>query len=494
MIRALRFLGAALVWAALAAAGWLVVFTHSSAHTVVASHDATVTPTLDGYATVEMGPYFPDLRMDSGGRIGVHIIVGKSNATDTADLVTRYAAIGSRPEAEVDQMHRLVRELAISAALRAGVMALLPLLVWFALGARRRRLLLRPRALAVAGTALLLVAVAAWEPWRDDPEPVVKTSWTPLPEAVPEIPMPAELSIIQVQSGAVTASTRRLVQSAVDTYTKSVAFYGQVAEKVPAATGIREPKKGERVAVLVSDRHDNIGMDKVARAIGDAGGATAVIDAGDDTSTGQPWEGFSLDSLAEAFKKYDDRIFIAGNHDHGGFVSQHLASAGWTHLKGKPVRAIDGVRLFGVDDPRSSGLGSWRDEKGLSFDEIKGRLSDEVCRLDDAGDRVATVVVHDANLAMPALEKGCTDLVLGGHLHVQVGPDRIVGSNDKIGYRYTNGTTGGAAYAFALGSKLRREAEVTLVTFKDGRPTGIQPVRITTPGEVVVDRWVALTR
>ena len=39
--------------------------------------------------------------------------------------------------------------------------------------------------------------------------------------------------------------------------------------------------------LLVSDRHDNIGMDQVARAVADAGGATAVFDAGDDTSTGR---------------------------------------------------------------------------------------------------------------------------------------------------------------------------------------------------------------
>ena len=64
-----------------------------------------------------------------------------------------------------------------------------------------------------------------------------------------------------------------------------------------------------------------------------------------------------------------------------------------------------------------------------------------------------------------ALARGCVDLVIGGHLHVQVGPTRVVGENGKAGYSYTNGTTGGAAYAIALGSKLRRDAEVTLVTF-----------------------------
>ena len=91
------------------------------------------------------------------------------------------------------------------------------------------------------------------------------------------------------------------------------------------------------MALLVSDRHDNIGMDRVARAIGEAAGASVVLDAGDDTSTGQPWEAFSLDSLASAFEDWD-RFGVAGNHDHGTFVSSYLADEGWTMLDGEVGR------------------------------------------------------------------------------------------------------------------------------------------------------------
>ena len=132
---------------------------------------------------------------------------------------------------------------------------------------------------------------------------------------------------------------------------------------------LRDPEEGETVAVLVSDRHDNIGMDGVARAIADAGGATAVLDAGDDTSTGQSWEAFSLDSVTDAFEGYD-RFAVAGNHDHGDFVTDYLDDLGWTMLDAEVVDGPGGATLLGVDDPRSSGLGSWRDETGLSFDEV----------------------------------------------------------------------------------------------------------------------------
>ena len=172
------------------------------------------------------------------------------------------------------------------------------------------------------------------------------------------------------------------------------------------------------MVALISDRHDNIGMDAVARAVADVGGATAVFDAGDDTSTGERWEAFSLDSVASAFEDLD-RFGVAGNHDHGSFVTNYLSDLGWTMLDGEVVEGPGGSTLLGVDDPRSSGLGNWRDESGLSFTEVGSRLSDVAC---DSEERVSTILVHDANLADEALERGCVDLVVGGHLHVQEGP------------------------------------------------------------------------
>ena len=139
-------------------------------------------------------------------------------------------------------------------------------------------------------------------------------------------------------------------------------------------------------------------------------------------------------------------------------------------------RAREAARLLGVDDPRCSGLGNWRDEPGSSFDEVGDRLADAACDAARTASASSTVLVHDANLGRQALDRGCVDLVVGGHLHVQVGPDAVVGENGAAGYTLHDGTTGGAAYAIAVGSKLRRDAEVTLVTYRDGRPVGIQPV------------------
>ena len=247
--------------------------------------------------------------------------------------------------------------------------------------------------------------------------------------------------------------------------------------------------------MLVSDRHDNIGMDAVARAVADRAGATAVLDAGDDTSTGRPWEAFSLDSLVAAFDDdtYDERRWaVAGNHDNGTFVSGHLADHGWTVLDGEVVEGPGGGPMLGVADPRSSGLGNWRDETGLTFEEVADRLADAACEADEDGERISTLLVHDANLGDPTLERGCADLVLAGHLHVRRGPTAVLGDNGEVGYSFTTGTTGGAAYAIALGSKPRRDADISLVTYRDGRPVGLQSVLLQTDGEFVVGDYVTL--
>jgi hypothetical protein len=494
--RTLRLLGYLVVWVVVVVPAWAVLFGHSHAEMVVASHDTVVRPNFDGRVQLDLGPYLPDVRSTSGGWIGVDVVVGKTTAHTAPELAVRYAAIAAHPDAEQRRVREQIGDLALDAALRAAVLGLVPIGLWLLLGpGRRSELFRRPgiRSVAAGSTALAVVVLLVVQPWHREAERVQDDTWLNVVKAFPEVSVPRELSGWEIQGGLITEGTRRLVFSLIDTYKTSKVFYRQVAARVEEVKGqLHRPAGGETVAVEVSDRHDNIGMDEVVRAAADAAGATVVLDAGDDTSTGQPWEGFSLDSLDEAFKKYDSRVAISGNHDHGTFVNRYLERRGWTHLDGKAVHPFADVRITGVDDPRSSGLGNWRDQKGLTFDEVKAQVGDDVCALDTKGERIATLIVHDANLGATALERGCTDLVLAGHLHVQKGPTRVVGANGKAGYSYTNGTTGGAAYAIAIGSKLRRDAEFTFVTYRDGRPVGLQPVTVLTTGLLSVAPYVEL--
>jgi hypothetical protein len=490
--RLLRAGALVLTWFVASVLIGLWLFLHSSRTVVLASHDTELRPTLDGYVVLHTGPVLPDLRLDSGQVFGLDATLGKTDATSVAELVRRYAYIASQPEGQIATVRRAVTDMAVSATVRGAALGLVPVLVWLAIGPARRRDLLvsaRSRTGVAGGLVVVLVAVLVWQPWRgSDPGDEEDVTWTALPDYLGgRVPVPEQAADLEVGSDVTTTSSRRLIESAIDTYDKSKVFYDDAA-LAAANLDLHQPQEDETVVLLVSDRHDNIGMDPVARAVADAGGATAVFDAGDDTSTGERWEAFSLDSVNEAFSDLD-RYGVAGNHDHGSFVTDYLSDLGWTMLDGEVIDGPAGITLLGVDDPRSSGLGNWRDETGLSFDEVGSRLSDVAC---DSDVRVSTILVHDADLAQEALDRGCADLVVAGHLHVEQGPTRITGESGLSGYTYTTGTTGGAAYAIAIGSKPRREATVTLLTYLEGRPVGLQSVVLQTNGVFEVEDYRTL--
>ncbi len=486
-------------WVLLTLACAVAVFLHSSRETTLASHDAVLRPDLSGHVVLLTGPVLPDVRVPSGERLGVSVTLGKTDAASTADLVDRYALIASQPEGPEARVKEVLADLVVDSLVRGAALALVPIVIWVLIGTERRHALFRRRRSrrSVALIAVLgVVAVLVAQPWADDEETLdSEEQWQSLATFLgPDVPLPAELDGVEVRGDVTTSQTRRLIESAVGTYQSGQTFYRDAAEAA-ADLDLRQPEDGETVVLFLADRHDNIGMDRVARAVGDAAGAEAVFDGGDDTSTGSTWEAFSLDSLDAAFDDgpyADSKWAVTGNHDHGDFVGRYLGDHGWTVLDGEAVDGPAGVRLLGVGDPRSSGLGSWRDESGLSFDEVADRLADAACQADEQGDRVTTILVHDANMGDEALARGCTDLVIGGHLHVQGGPTEVTGENGAVGYSYTTGTAGGAAYAIAVGAAVRRPAGLTLLTYRDGRPVGVQPVTLDTTGVFTVGDYSEL--
>jgi len=491
--RVLRGFGLTAVWLVVGLASGAAIFLGSSREVVLASHDSVVRPTLDGWVVISTGPVLPDVRIDTGTPVGVDVTLGKTTVESPEALVERYAFIAGQPEGSVAKVRGAVADMAYDAAVRGVLIGLVPVGVWLLLGPERRGQLwrgARGRTGLAAGLVVVVAVVLLWEPWQpEEPSVQADETWEDLDAFLDgQVSLPESLPRVQVRSDVTVLESRRLVLSALSTYENSKEFYDRAAAGA-AELPLREPSEDETVVVLVSDRHDNIGMDRVARAIGDRAGAEAVFDAGDDTSTGGEWEAFSLDSLTAAFEDLD-RYAVAGNHDNGSFVRDYLDDQGWDMLDGSVVDGPGDAPLIGIDDPRSSGLGSWRDETGLSFDEVADRFSDAIC---DSDERVSTALVHDTDLARPALARGCVDLVVGGHVHVKIGPDRVEAPDGQVGYSYTTGTTGGAAYAIAIGSKPRRDAMVSLITYRDGRPAGIQPVTLQTNGQYVVGSYVPLS-
>lgn len=488
--RVLRVSVVGVAWLALTATVFGALFFQSQRTVLLAGHSAVVSPSPRPYAVIRTGPLLPDVRLPSPAPVGVEIVLGASAATSMSDQIERYALVAAAPQGQIEVVRDAVVSLAWAAALRAVCLAAVPPLLWLLVGARRRAQLRRllPTwygVLAVAVSALLLIGL--WQPWQPMPTKSTSQAWTSLPAFLgADIPLPASLRGVEVSGDVDSQETARLIQSAIGTYRNSHALYSAAAERARQLP-LHQPAEGETVALLLTDRHDNIGMDAVHRAVADAAGATVVFTGGDDTSTGNEWEAFSIDSLTAAFADFD-KYGVTGNHDFGGFVSGYLADEGWTMLDYQVVPGPGDSLILGADDPRSSGLGAWRDASGTTFAEVADRLAEAACASDR---RVGTLLVHDAQLGREALARGCVDLVLGGHLHVRLGPTATIGENGQVGYSYTNGTSGGAAYAIALG-KLRRDATSTLITYRDSRPVGIQWVVMQTNYQFVVGDYVAL--
>lgn len=498
MKRRLRLLAALVaVWLVVALPVSALFFVHSDKQTSMAGHNAVVAPAFDGYATLDLGPYLPNLRYPTDRVLGAHIDFGKTTMTSYDALLDRYTVIGAQPEGEIAKVTAALRAMAMDSATSGALVGLAGPAVWLLLGSRRRAELFQHVTLRRAATgaiALIVLTAALLQPWKLGADPAaLEADWRPIGEELPDVPIPPQAELLEVEAGLFTTGTKRIATSLMDSYSKGFAFYDEVAEAITEVEDqIRRPEEDEVVALLVSDRHDNVGMDKVARAVADAAGATILLDAGDDTSTGSTWEAFSLDSIDRVFSDFDHRLAVTGNHDHGDFVGDYLGDRGFERFEDGDAAVVEDIRFLGADDPRSSGLGSWRDETGLSFSEHAELVAERACEYEDDGDRVNTLLVHDANTGRYALERGCVDLVVGGHVHEQLGPREFVGANGKVGYSYTTGTAGGAAYAIAVGSKPRRNAMVTLITYRDGRPVGIQPVTIRTVGDYEISPFIEL--
>ncbi|HWD80768.1 MAG TPA: metallophosphoesterase, partial [Kribbella sp.] len=466
----------------------LLVFTNDSERVTIGAHAATVSPTFDGHATLDLGAVLPRLRMASNDPfgLGVNIDVQETDASNLTDLINRDALIAAQPEGEIARIRQAVQEMAVDDALAGAGTGLLVVVVvatlWTMIGVRRRRELwhlvhrherrVEHRAIVVL-VAMLITIASIFGPGRIRGVEAPPTQWTPLAKLLPQLDLDNQLQGVEVASGFSTTGGIGVIKTAVETYQRSTRFYGQLTAKIgDVKTQIHQPGKEETVAIQVNDRHDNIGMDPFAAEVAKVAGAKLLIDAGDDTSSGQEWELFSINSLRQHFKDFKV-VAVAGNHDAGGHVEAAMRKSGFTVLDSKPVE-VDGIRFLGDSDPTRTGLGS-ADQPG---DETTGqqseRLADIACA-QPRDKRIATFVVHDPSSFADTAARGCATLLVSGHLHRQVGPETKVVDGKPV-TTYTNGTTGGAAYAFALGYTLRRPGEVTLITYLKGEPVGLQTV------------------
>ncbi len=148
----------------LTAAWWLLLtlplaallFFNTERTVLLAGHRATLAPMLERAVTVQTGPVLPDVRLPLDTPIGVDIDLGATEAGSTAEQIELYAAVVAYPAGQIDRVERALRDLAISALIRGGALAVIPVLVWHLAGVRRRREL-RTATRTPAGVAVAAV-------------------------------------------------------------------------------------------------------------------------------------------------------------------------------------------------------------------------------------------------------------------------------------------------------------------------------------------------
>lgn len=502
--KAAPWAGLVLLWLLVSVSIGLLGFANDSERVTIGAHAANVSPTFDGHATLDLGAVLPRLRLrtDLPADLGINIDIQETDADSVTALLSRDALIASQPDGEIARIRQVIQEMAVDNAVAGAGSGLLVAVVvataWAMVGQKRRRELwaalhsserrVQHRAVVVL-VAMLITIASIFGPARMRAPEAPPTAWQPLSKLLPELSFDDRLKTVEVASGFSTTGGVGLIKTAVETYERSTDFYGQLRDRVSRVGGrIHQAAEGETIALLVSDRHDNIGMDPFAAEVGKVAGAKILIDAGDDSSSGQAWEVFSINSLAQHFKDLKV-VAVAGNHDAGGHIEDAMRKNKFTVLDSKPVE-VEGIRFLGDSDPTRTGLGSADSPGDETTGEQSKRLADVAC--DQPEDkRISTFVVHDPSSFQETADRGCASLLLSGHLHRQVGPEtKVIGG--KAVTTFTNGTTGGAAYAFALGYTLRRPGEVTLVTYVKGQPVGLQTVTAELTGEVTVGTYKPL--
>jgi predicted MPP superfamily phosphohydrolase len=305
----------------------------------------------------------------------------------------------------------------------------------------------RQRARVLFGIALILVVAVV-------PSGVRQSAAQPALKADPILD---NTPLAGTQIGGLFRPALDALQNYIQTYFADTnSYYNALRDKLldSLQQSPVELPTGDKVAnlVFVTDRHCNIGMDRVIVALARHFGITTIVSGGDDDFSGSfPFESACTANLAAKSQRAGmTDVFVAGNHD--SVVTRENEATQHIHvLDGVPVFA-DGLTFIGLPDPRSSRYGQGiRPASKVAQDRLlvaQGRKAGLLaCNL--KGPVVA--VLHDPLAGQEAIATGCgrVTVALDGHTHNQGGPTKT-DAGGTTAYRFTGGSTGGAPGEYAV--------------------------------------------
>lgn len=305
--------------------------------------------------------------------------------------------------------------------------------------AQQRTLRRRVVAFGVAVVAIALI-------------PGAQRQATATPQINPD-PILAGTPLAGAQVGGLLRPALSAISDYVRTYVADTnSYYDRLRAGLLAeldAKDVRLPTGDDvRSFLFVTDRHCNIGMDRVIVALGEHFDIHVVVSAGDDAFSGSfPFEAACTQNLASRSQSAGmTDVFVGGNHDSPMTLQDETAQR-IKVLNGSPVSA-DGLRFLGIADPRTSRYGEGiQPPSSAAQRQLVTVQGNAVGKLACATGGPVIAVLHDPLAGQQAIRHGCgaVTLALDGHTHRQIGPEVV-----DAGEQFVGASTGGAGKEGAI--------------------------------------------
>lgn len=191
-----------------------------------------------------------------------------------------------------------------------------------------------------------------------------------------------------------------------------------------------EPDPNTIRVLHVSDIHLNPAAWNVIASVKEQFGASMIIDTGDITDHGSTAEGQFVDEIEKLDVPY---VYVKGNHDSEATVQAVERQDNAIVLSGRS-RTVDGIRLWGIGDPRFTPDKSVHaDEDAVPLEAYGQQLRPRI----EAAGTIDIALTHDPTVTKEW--QGIVPLTLAGHTHRR--ETRLTPGGTR---EMTVGSTGGA--------------------------------------------------
>jgi preprotein translocase subunit Sss1 len=301
------------------------------------------------------------------------------------------------------------------------------------------------------------------------------------------------------------------VESYVETYfDRTNTYYDQLRDKLDAylahdpeqLPGVHGDHVDDDIVQLgfVTDRHCNIGMDRVIVDLLQHYDVHTLLSGGDDAFSGSfAFESACTRNLADKTNQAGiDDIFVGGNHDSPMTLADEL-DQGITTLDG-PIVEHDGLQFIGSPDPRTSRYGQGIvPSSRAAQDAVLAKQAKAIAQTACNASGSVIAVLHDPLAGRQAMRSGCghITIALDGHLHRQIGPLPVPLADGRTGYQFVGASSGGAPSENIVDSSfasqltvgpLNHDAVVNIVSVRrsTGELVGVTEFRFTPDQRVLV--------